>query len=144
METLFDILYFLPASDPLRENAVIAGEMFGGVGFQNTLFLNSFLMMIFGALLLNILYYMVINTWLRWNVSSFMSWIITMILSGAIAYVIAFYCVVNILFPYPQVQSIPPFGWKFIFMHTLYGALFFFLFSLLFKRLSLNAKATPF
>ncbi|RAK64004.1 hypothetical protein [Hymenobacter edaphi] len=107
--------------------------------YREVIFPNIGLLNLGITLVLLVLFYLVINRWMRVATFSRPShWAIMLVLNVIIAFVIVLAQVNG-----QNVVSHSYVYWLAL-LNALYAALFFFLFSLIFRKLSVNASTTPF
>lgn len=141
MEILFKIMYFLVALDPKFQLGMMRDQFLGTGIAESAIFTDTVLLSLLIMGVLSALFYLVLNQFL--NLNKIGIWFLFLIIAGAICFQISLLMVGGeggIYSPSDPIESI---GWKFIGMSTVWGMLYFYLFSLLFKRWSKYAKYCP-
>jgi hypothetical protein len=137
-ETIFKILYFLVAGDPEYQSGFIRDYIFGINNANSSVFENTMLLIIPLSAFVPLIYFLLNRTlslnklWLWW-----MLLMITALLSSAVS----FYFVGTHLYPSPS--EISALGWKFVVHTFVISGVLFYIFSLLFRRFSFNARYIP-
>lgn len=141
MEALFKIMHFIAATDPQYQVGIIRDQILGRGIAEKAIFTDTLLMSLLAAAGLSVFFYLVLNNFL--NLNKKWLWFVFMIVAGVICLLIARAIIGNSTGIYPPGNPIEPFGWKFIGMSAFWGMVFFYLFSLIFKRFSKYAKYCP-
>jgi hypothetical protein len=139
MESLFKIMYFLAANDPGYNEGTIRDNLLGINDATGDVFENTLLLSLLAALVIAILYYLILNRFFTLN--KIWIWGIFLAISTCLGWLIAYYFVGTYIYEVPA--PIEALGWKFISLSAIYAALYFYIFSLLFKPWSVFAKFIP-
>lgn len=139
MEGLFKIMYFLAANDPGYNEGTIRDNLLGINGAIGDVFENTLLLSLLVTLVIAILYYLILNRFFTLN--KIWIWGIFLAIAVGLGFLIAYYFIGTFIYQVPD--PIEALGWKFISLSAIYAGLYFYLFSLLFKRWSVFAKFIP-
>lgn len=137
-ESIFKILYFLVAGDPEYRSGFIRDEILGINKAESGVFVNTMLIVIPLCAIITLFYYLA-NRPLTLN--KLWLWWLLLVITSFIASAIAYYNVETHLYPLPS--GIRALGWKYVGHTFVISGLSFYIFSLLFRRLSLNARYIP-
>ena len=141
MEVLFKIMYFLVSADPQYKIGIIKDQLLGEGIAEKAIFTDTLLASIISMAVLSAFFYLILNNFLSLNKKWL--WFVFMAIGAVICFFVARYIIGNDTGIYRPGNPIESLGWKFIGMSAFWGAVYFYLFSLLFKRFSKYAKYCP-